>query len=61
MLSTELVNEKLASIKSLKVEVSSVTPSSQRLGGIVGCLWVYMQKMELRYWREYGDEKTRMN
>ena len=36
MLSTELVNEKLASIKSLKVEVSSVTPSSQRLGGIVG-------------------------
>ena len=36
MLSTELVNEKLASIKSLKVEVLSVTPSSQRLGGIVG-------------------------
>ena len=23
-------------------------------------VWVYMQKMELRYWWEYGDEKTRM-
>ena len=21
----------------------------------------YMQKMELRYWWEYGDEKTRIN
>ena len=27
----------------------------------MGSLWVYMQKMELRYWWEYGDEKTRMN
>ena len=24
-------------------------------------LWVYMQKVELRYWWEYGDEKTRIN
>ena len=23
----------------------------------MGCVWVYMQKMELRYWWEYGDEK----
>ena len=30
-------------------------------GGIVGCVWVYIQKMELRYWWEYGDEKTRIN
>ena len=30
-------------------------------GGIVGCVWVYLQKMELRYWWEYGDEKTRIN
>ena len=27
----------------------------------MGCVWVYMQKMELRYWWEYGDEKTRIN
>ena len=26
---------------------------------IVGCVWVYMQKMELHYWREYGDEKKK--
>ena len=31
------------------------------MGGIVGCVWVYMQKVELRYWWEYGDEKTRIN
>ena len=23
----------------------------------MGCLWVYIQKVELRYWWEYGDEK----
>ena len=22
------------------------------------CVWVYMQKVELRHWWEYGDEKT---
>ena len=27
----------------------------------MGCVWVYIQKMELRYWWEYGDEKTRVN
>ena len=27
----------------------------------MGCVWVYMQKMELRYWWEYGDEETRIN
>ena len=29
--------------------------------GIVGCVRVYMQKIELCYWWEYGDEKTRIN
>ena len=29
--------------------------------GTMGCVWVYMQKMELRYWWEYSDEKTRIN
>ena len=24
----------------------------------MGCLWVYIQKVELRYWWEYGDEKA---
>ena len=24
-------------------------------------MWVYMRKMELRYWWEYDDEKTRIN
>ena len=27
----------------------------------MGCVWVYMQKMEPRYWWEYGDEKTIIN
>ena len=27
----------------------------------MGCVWVYMQKVELRYWWEYGDEKTGLN
>ena len=26
---------------------------------IVGCVWVYMQKMELSYWWEHGDEKNK--
>ena len=26
----------------------------------MGCVWVYMQTMELHYWWEYGDEKTRI-
>ena len=36
-------------------------PFVKAIGGIVGCVWVHKQKMELRYWREYGDEKTRLN
>ena len=31
--------------------------SLRAIGGIVGCVWVYM----LRYCWEYGDEKTRIN
>ena len=27
----------------------------------MGCAWVYMQKVELHYWWEYGDKKTRIN
>ena len=27
----------------------------------MSCVWVYMQKMKLCYWWEYGDEKTRIN
>ena len=27
----------------------------------MGCVWVYMQKVELRYWWEYGDGKTGIN
>ena len=47
-------------MKNFKADVSSVSPSSERLEA----LWivsVYLQKMELRYWWEYGDEKTRIN
>ena len=25
------------------------------------CVYVYVQKMVLRHWSEYGDEKTRIN
>ena len=25
---------------------------------IVGCVWVYMEKVELRYWLEHSDEKN---
>ena len=46
MLSTEL-KRKLATVKRLKASVSRVSPSSEQL--------------ELRYWWEYGDEKTRIN
>ena len=27
----------------------------------MGYVWVYMQNVELRYWWEYGDEKTGIN
>ena len=24
----------------------------------MGCVWVYMEKVELRYWWEHSDEKN---
>ena len=27
----------------------------------MGCVCIYMQKMELSYWWEYGDKKTIIN
>ena len=27
----------------------------------MGCVWVYMRKVELHYCWEYGDEKTGIN
>ena len=27
----------------------------------MGCVRVYMQKIELRYWCEYGDEKAKIS
>ena len=51
---------KLDTAKSLKAEVSSVSPSSERFEEL-SVVWVYMQKMELRCWWEYGDEETRIN
>ena len=24
----------------------------------MGCVWVYMEKVELRYWLEHSDEKN---
>ena len=27
----------------------------------MGCVCIYKQKMELCYWWEYGDKKTRIN
>ena len=35
--------------------------SKQILKGVVGCVWVYRQEVELRWRWEYGDEKTRIN
>ena len=35
--------------------------SKQILEGVVGCVWVYRQEVELRWRWEYGDEKTRIN
>ena len=47
-------------VVSLKADVSSVSPSSERLEEW-WVVWVYNQKTELRYWWEYGDQKTRIN
>ena len=43
-----------------KADVSSVSPSSERLEEW-WVVWVYNQKTELRYRWEYGDQKTRIN
>ena len=50
---------KLATVKSLKANFSSVSRFFRAIGGIVGSVCVSMLKMELRYWWKYGDEKTR--
>ena len=42
-------------VKSKKADIV------RAIGGIVGCVWVYMQKTEPRCWWEYCDEKTRTN
>jgi len=45
---------------SFSVSASCVSSSSRvrANGGIVGCVWVYMEKVELRYWWEHSDEKN---
>ena len=40
---------------------SSFKPFVRAIKGIVGCVWFYLQKMELRYWQEYDEEKTIIN
>ena len=44
-------------VKGKNTDVSSVTPSLERLEEL-WVVYVDMQKVELRYWWEYGDEKT---
>ena len=44
-----------------KADVSSVSPSLERLEELWVFVWVYMQKVELHHWWEYGDEKTGIN
>ena len=43
--------------KGKNTDVSSVSPSLERLEEL-WVVYVDMQKVELRYWWEYGDEKT---
>ena len=43
---------------SQKADVSSVSPFVRANGGIVGCVWVHIQKAEPRYWWEHGDEEN---
>ena len=48
----------LSTAKSRKADASnSFKPFVRAIRGIVGCVWLYLQKMELRYWWEYGEEK----
>ena len=48
VLSTEF-KTKISHRKELKGWHFEQWPFVRAIGGIVGCLWVYMQKMELRY------------
>ena len=45
----------MATIKSLKADISRVSPLSERFEE----LWVHMQKMEPCYWYEYCDEEKK--
>ena len=47
----------MATVKSLKSDVSSVSPWSEQLEE----LRVVRVYIELRYWWKYGDKKTRIN
>ena len=46
-------------VKSFKADALGVNPLVRANGEIVGCVWVYMRKMELRYWWEHSDEKNK--
>ena len=46
----------MATVKSLKADVFRLSPSLERLEELWG-VCVYMQEMELLYWKEYADEK----
>ena len=51
-------NLALSTAKSPKADASnSFKPFVKPIRGIVGFVWLYLQKMELRYWWEYGEEK----
>ena len=54
----------MASVKGLKADVSSVSPSSERLEELWGVCGFLCRKWRYAIGRillEYGDEKTRMN
>ena len=46
---------------SKKADVSSVSPSSERLEELWVVCGFICRKVELPYWWEYGDEKTGIN
>ena len=53
-------SHKLATLKSFKADISSVSPFSEEMEE----LWVVcvdMQKMELHHWWEHGDKKKMIN
>ena len=47
----------MATLESLKADVSSVNPLLEQLEEL-WIVYVYEQKVELRYWWEYSDNKT---